>query len=218
MALGWKGQYYRYREFFLNISSFYKQRADLRAFLEIILSLSTIIIFLVFALKPTALTIISLLQEIKAKQATLTALNQKTKALDSAQAVFTQNQDAITAVDSAVGTEPQPDIYMQQIEGLANKDSVTLVGSSVGQVIILGTIPNKKTSSDLKPLPNNAQEMPISISIKGEYTNLLSFIADLENLRIVTKIDSVTINSTTSNTGQVIVAVVGGRVPFLGNQ
>ena len=216
MALGWKGQYYRYREFFLNISSFYKQRADLRAFLEIILSLTTIIIFLLFALKPTVLTIISLLQEINTKQSTIVTLDQKIKDLDTAQTVFTQNQASIADVDVAIGTNPQPDLILQQIEGLANKDSVTLLGASVGQIILVGTTPAKKSSTDIKPLPNGANEMPISISIKGDYPSLIAFMTDFENLRLVTKIDTFTINSTVSDKGQSIVAVVSGRVPFIG--
>ena len=59
MATGWRGQYIRYRGFFLNIVDLYKKRADLRAFLEVILSISTVTIFLLFALKPTMLTIVS---------------------------------------------------------------------------------------------------------------------------------------------------------------
>ncbi len=217
MALGWKGQYYRYREFFLNISSFYKQRADLRAFLEIILSLTTIIVFLLFALKPTALTIISLLQDIKNKQTTLADLNKKVADLNTAQNVFTQNQDAIGDVDTAIGTSPQPDLVMQQIEGLAVKNSVTVLGASVGQIILVGAIPVKKVSTDFKPLPNGANEMPISLSLRGDYPNLMAFLTDFENLRIVTKIDSLTINSSTTDAGQVISAVISGRIPFLGN-
>jgi len=217
MALGWKGQYYRYREFFLNISSFYKQRADLRAFLEIILSLTTIIIFLLFALKPTALTIISLLQEIKNKQETVATLDQKLTNLNTAQDVFSQNQAAVTVLDSAIGTSPQPDLVMQQLEGLASKDSVSILGATVGQVILVGKIPAKKNSTDLKPLPNGANEMSLSLSIKGSYPNLIAFVSDLENLRVVTKIDTLTINSTINDAGQTIIAVIGGRVPFIGN-
>ena len=45
MKQGWRGQYYRYRGYFLDILNLYKKRSDLRAFVEVILSLSTITIF-----------------------------------------------------------------------------------------------------------------------------------------------------------------------------
>ena len=218
MALGWKGQYFRYKEFFLNISSFYKQRADLRAFLEIILSLTTIIIFLLFALKPTVLTILSLLQEIKNKENTVAALTLKVTNLQKANDVFAQNEASIANIDIAIGTTPEPDIIMQQIQGLAVKNSVIILGASVSQVTIIGTTPAKKTSTDVKPLPGGAKEMPISISVKGDYANILQYVKDFENLRVITKIDSLAINSSTTDQGQVIVAIINGRVPFVGQK
>ena len=95
MALGWRGSYSRYKEFFLNITALYKKKAELRAFLEIILSLSTIIIFLLFALKPTVITIVSLLQQIKEKQATLSGLTQKVSDLQKASSLLQQNRASI---------------------------------------------------------------------------------------------------------------------------
>lgn len=216
MALGWRGQYNRYREFFLNVANFYKQRADLRVFLEIILSLSTVIIFLVFALKPTALTIISLLKEISGKKETIASLNQKLADLNKANTVFDQNQTAIPDIETAVATSPQPDLIVQQIEGLAVKNSVDILGASIGQVTIIGTAPVKKSSSDVKPLPGGAKEMAISLNVRGNYSNLLSFLKDFENLRIVTKIDTIAITSSTTDKGQTIVAIISGRVPYLG--
>ena len=58
--------------------------------------------------------------------------------------------------------------------------------------------------------------MPVSISVKGNYSNLLAFIKDLENLRIPIKIDSLTINSSQTQEGSIIVGVITARVPFLG--
>lgn len=218
MSLGWRGQYSRYREFFLNVANFYKQRNDLRVFLEIILSLSTVVIFLVFALKPTALTIISLLKEISGKKETIIALNQKLSDLNRANGVFAQNQASIANIETAVATSPQPDLIVQQTEGLAIKNSVDILGVSIGQVTIIGTTPPKKSSSNVKPLPGNAKEMSISINIRGSYPNLIGFLKDFENLRIVTKIDTIAITSSVSDKGQIIVVIISGRVPYLGQK
>lgn len=216
MALGWRGQYLRYREFFLNITDLYKKRADLRAFLEVILSLTAIVIFLVFALKPTALTIISLLKEIKEKQTTIGGLDEKIKNLKTAQDVFATYQVSIPSIDKAVGTTAMPNVISNQTTGLAAKDSVEILGISIGQVVLVGPIPVKKSSREFKPLPESASEMSISISVKGSYSNLMAFSRDFENLKIPVKIDSFTINSSTTEKGKIIVAVLAGRVPFLG--
>lgn len=216
MALGWREQYNRYRGFFLNIVSLYKQRADLRAFTEVILSISTIVIFLLFALKPTALTIISLTKEINEKKQTVANLDQKISNLQKASTVYSQNQNLIQNVDTAVASNPRPDIISSQIAGLAAKDSVNVLGLSVGQLTLVGKPAANKKSKDLKPLPENAFEMPVSINIQGDYPSLITFISDLENLRIATKIDIVGIGSSETKGERVIVALISIRVPYLG--
>ncbi len=215
MATGWRGQYYRYKDLFLNIVNLYKQRRDLRAFLEVVLSLSTVIIFVVFALKPTAVTIISLYNQIKNKKDTLNSLNQKVANLKTANNVFAKNENFIPDIDAAIFTYPQPDAISKQVLGLATKNSVNLLGVSVGQITLIGKSTVSKDPS-VKPLPGNALSMPISISVKGNYPSLLTFIKDLENLRIPVKIDSLAINSSQTEGGSVIVGTITARVPYLG--
>jgi len=217
MKQGWRGQYYRYRGYFLDILNLYKKRSDLRAFVEVILSLSTITIFLVFALKPTALTIISLVKEIKGKQIMISGLNQKISDLSKAQTLFAQNQDSIPNIDIAVETKPEPDTVSKQIIGLSAKNSVNILGLSIGQVTLIGKPVLVNAVSGSKPLPGNAQEMSVSINIQGDYLNMLSFISDLENLRIASKIDLVGFNSSELNGVKVINLLISARVPFLGD-
>jgi len=218
MATGWRGQYYRYRDFFLNIVSLYKKRKDLKAFLELVLSLTTIIIFTIFALKPTVLTIISLYNQINNKRDTLNLLNQKISALQKANSVLGQNQNSIPNIEASIFSNAEPDTISKQILGLAQKDGVNLLGISIGQIMILGKSTAPKSNSELKPLPENAQAMPVSISIKGSYANLTAFIKDLENLRIPIKVDTLTISSSQTQEGSIIVGIVTARVPFLGQK
>lgn len=216
MVLGWRGSYARYKEYFLDISALYKKRADLRAFLEIILSLSTITVFLLFALKPTAITIIDLLQQIKEKQAALSGLTKKVNDLRVAGGLLQQNQALIPDINIAVSTLAKPNILAGQVLGLSAKNSVDILGFSVNQITLVGVTTNKSTP-EFKPLPGNAKEIPFSISIRGTFPNLISFIKDFENLRISPMMDTLGINSSVTDKGLVIVAVISGRVPFLSN-
>ena len=216
MAVGWRGSYLRYREYFLNIANLYKQRADLRAFLEIILSLSTITIFLLFALKPTALTIISLTQEIREKKQTVAELDKKISDLKIATSVFAQNQAFIPDINAAIGTIANPEVFAKQVQGLASKNGVSIQGMSIGQITLVGKDAGTKKSSETNPLPEGAREMQVSVSVKGDYIALLSFIKDLQNLRLANKVDILGISASTTESGRVIVAVISGRVPFLG--
>lgn len=215
MALGWKGSYYRYRQLFLNISALYKQKADLRAFLEIVLSITTVIIFMLFALKPTALTIISLMQQIKEEKQTLAVLTQKVNDLQKAQTLLNQNQSYIGNIEIAVSSIPNPDMLSKQIQGIAFKNSVEVLGIAVDQVALVGVPRSNKKVAGIKPMPEGAFEMPFSISLKGNYSNLVNFIKDFENLRLAVKIDDLGITSSSTDKGRVIVAVISGRVPYL---
>lgn len=206
----------RYREFFLDITNLYKQRPDLRAFIEVILSISTITMFLLFALKPTALTIIDLVKEINEKKAVVSKLDQKISDLQVARNLLNQNQSLIPYLDTAIETLPKPDIVSKQIMGLASKDSVSVSGLSIGQVILVGKDTSARRISEFKPLPGDAREMAISINVQGDYAALSTFARDFENLRITTKIDTLEISTSTSSQGSVIVALISGRVPFTG--
>lgn len=215
MALGWRGSYLRYKEFFLNISSLYKKRNDLRAFLEIILSISTVVIFIVFALKPTILTVLGLTKEIQEKRATVAALSQKVTNLQSANKLFGQNQNSISVVDSAISSIPNPDVFSKQVAGLASKNSVSVLGLSIGEVMFVGTQTPKKATQDFRELPAGANEMSFSISVRGNYANLLSFIKDFENLRLISQMDTLGVSSSKTDAGQIVVAIISGKVPFI---
>lgn len=217
MATGWKSSYFRYRELFLNVSELYKKRADLRAFLEIVLSILAVIIFSMFAIKPTALTIINLLQQIKAEKQTIVELNKKIESLQLANSLLIQNEDRLERINIAVPSAPAPDMFAKQVQGLSLKNGVTLSGVSIDDIVLLGTPKLSKASGDLKPLPEKANEMSFSINVRGGFPNIDMFIKDLENLRIIVSIDNLTISSSITESGRTIVAVITGRVPYMGN-
>ncbi len=197
----------------------YKKRADLRMFLEVILSLSTVTVFLVFALKPTAITIIDLIQKIDQKKKTVESLDTKLTNLATAQGFFEQGGPISTVIESSVPSQPEPDSFSGQIQGIAAKNSVRLLGLSVGEITLQGKVTQKKkTNSDFKPLPSDAKEMPVSISATGTFSSLNSFIKDLEQIRRPIQVDVLGINSTQTDAGQIISVIISGRVPYLGKE
>ena len=68
MAGGWKTDYARYRGYFQNAITAAQKKQDLKMFLEILLTLSTIIIFISLALRPTLITISELVRDIDSKE------------------------------------------------------------------------------------------------------------------------------------------------------
>ena len=216
MALGWRKEYTRYKDYFLNIVAIYKQKQDLKMFMEILLSLATVSFFAVFALKPTLVTIAGLAKEINSKEETVAKLDTKIQNLTTAQTILDQELTRLPLIEEAVPQAPSPETFVRQIEGLAVKNSVSLLGISIGQVTLLGESKGpKKADTGLAPLPEEAKGVSFSLSIAGEYSRLAAFIADLEKLRRPIAVDSTGISTSETDEGKVLVVLVSGRVPYI---
>jgi len=217
MALGWRKEYLRYREFFLNISALYRRNQDLRMFLEVLLSLGTISFFAFFALKPTLVTIVELYKNIQTKQDLVNKMDTKIQNISAAQSIFDSESARISLTESSVPELASPETFVRQIEGLAITNSVNLLGVSIGQVTLVGE--EKKTSTsetDIAPLPEGARALTFSVSVNGSYPALARFLSELENLRRPIKIDNTGLTSAQTEEGSELVLLVSGRVPYLG--
>lgn len=218
MALGWRKEYLRYKGFFLNIVSLYKQKEDLRAFLEILLSLATVSFFGILALKPTFLTIAELFQEIKTKEELIVQMDTKIANLENAQIVLTQEASRLPTVKSAIPSSPKPELFVYQIEKLAATDSVTILGATVGELTLKGKVETPKASKEIVALPEEALGMGFSLSVAGDYQNLFLFLKDLERLRFPIRVDSLAFNLSKFEEKSALSMIISGRTPYLGNK
>ena len=217
MALGWRKEYLRYREFFLNISALYRRNQDLRMFLEVLLSLGTISFFAFFALKPTLITIVELYKNIQTKQDLVNKMDTKIQNISAAQAIFDSEAARISLTESSIPDLASPETFVRQIEGLAISNSVNLLGVSIGQVTLVGEEKKSSTSeTDIAPLPEGARALTFSVSVNGSYPALSRFLSELENLRRPIKIDNTGLTSAQTEQGSELVLLVSGRVPYLG--
>ncbi|EKE06364.1 MAG: hypothetical protein ACD_19C00016G0037 [uncultured bacterium] len=214
MNNGWKKNYLRYKDFFLNIKGLYNTKPNLKIYLELLLSIFTIAIFAFFAVKPTVLTIIELEKQIKSKEETLIILKQKIKNLQIASNLLTSESQNIQYIEQAVPKNANPETLIKQIEEIANENSLQILTLSFSDITLLGKTDGAKKTSATKILANGANQLAFTFSATGSYQNINSFLIKLENLRRPTKIDSYIINSSTTETGKRIVLTITGRVPY----
>lgn len=215
MATDWRKNYQRYRGLLSFVLKIYNTKPNLKIYLELILSLSIITIFIVFAIKPTVLTIISLTKEIAKKEETVTQLKQKITNLQTANTVLQKETEKLALIDQAVPDTANPEVLAEQIELIANSQSLQILSFSVSDIILIGKDEGKKKAKEYENLPNNANELPFTISLTGSYQGLFEFLKIVENLKRPLKIDTLTLNSNTIDTGKVLVMTVSGRTPFL---
>lgn len=216
MAQGWRKDYSRYRGFFLNILDLYKTKPNLKIYLEIILSLTTIIVFSLFAIRPTVLTIIELNNEINNKRSLINTLKQKTNNLTRASTLLQSQSSNLNLINEAIPSNANLDIAINQIEKLASNHQLQILNIASTDLILSGESKKKAKASDVKAMAGDASELNLALSVSGSYENLLAFMVSLENLRRPLKIDSFTINSTNSaNDDKLIVLTITGRLPFI---
>ncbi|MFH1970987.1 MAG: GspMb/PilO family protein [Patescibacteria group bacterium] len=215
MALSWKKDYLRYKELYLKLLIVYKKRNDVRMFLEIILSLITITFFSIFALKPTLLTVSQLIKDNKEKQETINKMEQKIKNIVTAQNVYDQNFEKIFLIEQAVPNTPTPENLLRQIEGISYKNFVTIVGSSINEVVLIGEEKKKTNKNEIENLPENVSTITFSINVTGPYLSLYSFLFDLENSRRPLIINNININSSKKEDDSIVVMSISGQTPYI---
>jgi len=215
MAQAWKRDYTRYKGFFLNIWALYDAKPNFRAYLEILMSLGAIIIFSIFAIKPTILTILDLNNEIKTKESINLKLSQKVTNLRLATNLLQSESENLNSVDQAVPNTATAEILIKQLESLASSNSLTITNFVASDAVLRGEYSKKKKVDETNPLSENVKELDFSFSVTGDYQNLFNFFGALENLRRPIKVDAFTFNSTKNNEDtKIIILTITGRAPY----
>lgn len=217
MALGWRNQYTRYKDFFLNVYGAYRKKTEAKMFVEILLSISVSAFFVFLALRPTIVTILGLIKTIQEKEKTVEIMEQKLENLATARIVYDQSAASIPLLESAIPTVPAPEILSRQIQGLAIQNALDVTGFAVEDLPLLGG--EVKTNKDLTPLPPGSNPITFNINIRSSSFQPISFLlAQLERLRVPIKIDSFTISQTNLEDVTNLILAVGGRSPYLSKE
>lgn len=190
MATSWRVNYLRYKELFLNIVAQYQRKQSFKVFVELILTVSAITVFGVFALKPTVIAISGLLKEIDAKEQTLADMNTKIANIKTAQNIAQQNSANLALLETALPSAPEPHVLASQIEGALSTSGVAIQGLSIPEVQLVGT-----SKQAVKGTP----VLELSLSIDGQFASIKSFLNLLENLRRPISIQTLNISQQNSS-------------------
>ena len=224
MHPGWRKNYLRYKSYFLNVAGQYRQRADIKVYLEILLSLATVTIFSVFALRPTLLTIAELIKEIETKNDVISVIDSKIQDLSKAQLLSDQQRANLSLLHIAIPQKPSPDIFMRQVEVLSQKYQTSLTGFTIGEALILGESVSKTSetgrSTDTPKPESTSEKLTFSIQTKVDidnFTNSADFLNDIEISRRPIQINSFNFNSVedAQEGGKDVIFTIAGTLPFL---
>jgi len=216
MAVGWRSNYLRYKSYFLDVVGHYQKRSDLKMFMELFLSIATISIFGIFAIRPTLITIAELIKEIEGKKTVVASMNEKIENLNNAQSLYGEERANIDLLKIAIPKEGDPQVLVRQLEGIASQNPVRILSLTLGDVNILGDGENATAvDTKLENLPEGASGLTFTISSSSDYPQIASFVQAMEKLRNPFKWDTIIINSQESETGKELILVINARSPYL---
>lgn len=211
IASNYREKYAKYTHNLAKIAQIAGQKPEVRVSIELLLTFLTISFFAVFAIRPTVNTIAKLVADIKTQKDIQTKLNDKITNLKKAQIVYTQEKTRLALLDQAYPKGPQPDTLASQLEGLAAQNSLKLESLNVGKTTLAGKIINDQPKG-------TESQFELSFLVKGEYKNILIFLKDVENLRRLINITSVSAGlSKKSGEEGAILLTIGAQVPYYPN-
>lgn len=211
-----------YKRYFYNLMLFYKNRQDVKMFLEILLSLTTVCIFIIFAIRPTLVTIAKLTTDISSKQQIVAQMDQKIRNLSEAQNVYNLNRETIDLLDISIPNRATVQSYIRQAEALSRQQNVNLESLNLNNIVLAGneSVVVQEVIDEEEALknafPEGASEVKMVISVSGNFSSLLSFLKQIEQTIRPLKIDGVSFNTLTQeNISQRVVLTITGRLPFI---
>jgi len=204
MAINYRTEYQRYRQYYVNLQRFY-QKPTVKVSFFVLLSFATVTFFTALAIRPTITTIGALIRDIEDKRQIDKQLEAKLEALDLAQSLVStiDSEEELLALalpeDAALGR------LLQELEYVALQSEVRLTEVRFGNVT-LGKMESKKAQ---------ARSIPVSFALTGSFAGVKGFIEMVENLDRIVVINTIHLGSAGSGVGGRVAAEVTGSVHYV---
>lgn len=179
MALDYKSSLGRYRRYLETV----QKQPLFRASLFVVFSLVLLIALLIWALRPTLVTISGLLGTIEQQKEIEDKLNRKIVALQQAQQAYQQLQPRLTFLDGGLPTSLDMAVWARNVEQIASGSGIELVGINVEKIEVAGTA----TEGGLV-------RIGFTMTAKGQYSQFRMFVVALENMRRVVDLSDIKID------------------------
>lgn len=176
--------------------------------LELILTISLILFLAIFAIRPTLLTMSDLLKEIEDKTELNDRLTQKVAALSTAQNEYLAYEPRISVLDDAIPSVPEVVNAVKIIEKIAAEEQVVISSISMNQV--------PDGDEDLEFTKKQLIQVPVSISLIGDYPSTRRFIETLKSNRRTFVIDTVVFSAEEDRGQKVLTANVTLNIAYFG--
>jgi len=145
--------------------------------------------FIIFAIKPTVVTIVELLAEIKGREELNQQLEKKITQIVTAQTLYNQIYDRLYLLDQALPDNPDFAYFSQNLEGNRLKSDLTLSTLDYSSIVLTQKKAAKATAESEK-----SQEVSFITDLDGYYPNLKTFLENIFSQRRIIYISNLEIS------------------------
>ncbi len=169
------------------------QRPEIRAPIEIILSVFASLFLILTAIRPTLVTVAGLRKNIEDQVLVETKLDTKMKKLLLANQQLSEYQDKLPLFERAVPEDYTYANLAKKIEILAIEEGVKIESLTFSSVIVSADEEDKDSDIEWVDGESKIKGFNINFSVVASETSLVNFLKEIENLDRVLKISSVEI-------------------------
>lgn len=211
MALDYKSSLSRYRRYLKVVS----EKPLWKASLFTILSLALIIVMVVFALRPTLVTIASLGGQIKQQQQVADKLRAKIATVQVAGEQLDQAKTREHLLATGLPILPEWEDWADRVTAMASESGVQIVYMTFGEMPVAGKMVTevKTTIGTQEPvtLPEGVAGISFSITVKGEYLQVKQLAAEIEALRRLAILSNIQVDRESDGS---LVSVISGAISY----
>ncbi len=193
----------RFKRYYKNIAPVLK-KPRMRATTAAVFSFLAASLFLWYAVRPTAQTIIYLQREIADKTVLNQQMEAKITSLIEAQSTYENIKDRLPLLDAALPHNPDAIILARQLRNIANISQATISALQIPSV----PLTTDESSPGAKLIPQKPlQEFSVTMVIMGPYASIKTFLSSIANLRRITSIEMLAIRqdaTTVASAGNVL--------------
>lgn len=175
--------------------------------LELFFTVAAVIIFALFAIRPTLNTMATLIKELEDKEALNQKLAEKAASLSTAQSQYEVIRPQLPVLDSAIPSTPQFEQAILIIEKIASESRISIVSLQSKEI-------PKEPIQDV-PFDQKARvARPVLLIVTGDYQSIRQLVENIQNSRRALIVDSVIFNTVEQNTKKTLQATITINVPF----
>jgi len=176
-----------------------------RTYGSTIVTLLVMVIFILYAIKPTIETILVLQKKLEDSKQVLEKVNQKANNLSAGKANYEKLDSAVkTKLAAAIPDTVNLKLLIQTLEQISLSHQASISALQIQPLVLETKLDNKV---------GTLSEVLFTFNVEGDYTNLISLLKDFKNSARLISIESLSLSKLSEGAG--LIMSISGKAYYL---